>query len=172
MTVNSNNESSDHHATLSQRLIRQANYEMTRKGDRLQASEKASGAVAHAVKALAEDRQWRHDSHNRRRNIVALVAAEFSRPDFVAMQDMSDQLHDNYYEDLMYDLEVQSRLDQITALLEPFTALRQIGPNPEFVPTTEQEMIIGRLRLTEAEIQEKDAIDYPPPMPEFNPEEE
>ncbi len=167
-----NTESAEYHAALCRRLIRQANYELDQKGDRLQASEKAAGAVAHAVKAIAEDRQWRHDSHNRRRSIVDLIAAEFDQPDLTAMQDSADILHANFYEDLMYDAEVQSRVNRVTALLEVFAEIRNRGPNPNFVPSPEQEMIIRRLRLTAEEAREKATIDYPPPMPDFAPPED
>ena len=62
-------ETANRHADLSRRLIQQASYELEQKGDRVQACEKASGAVAQAVKAIAEDRQWRHGSHHLRRSI-------------------------------------------------------------------------------------------------------
>ena len=68
-------------------------------GDRVQASDKASGAVAQAVKAIAEDRNWRHRSHNLRRDIVGLLADEFQQPQMRHLQAIADQLHDNYYED-------------------------------------------------------------------------
>ena len=56
-------ERANRHAELSRRLMEQANYEMQAMGDRVQASNKASSAVAQAVKAIAEDRNWRHGSH-------------------------------------------------------------------------------------------------------------
>ena len=91
-------ENADRHAEYSQRLIKQAEYEFTKKGDRIQASEKASGAVAHAVKAVAEDRQWRDGSHNLRREIMDLIAAEFGQPDLQLLQQRADELHYNFYE--------------------------------------------------------------------------
>ena len=45
------------HTDLSRRLMEQANYELHTMADRVQASDKASGAVAQAVKAIAEDRE-------------------------------------------------------------------------------------------------------------------
>ena len=87
------------HTGLSRRLLDQANYELHTMGDRVQASDKASGAVAQAVKAIAEDRNWRHRSHNLRRDIVDLLADEFQQPQMLYLQAIADQLHDNYYED-------------------------------------------------------------------------
>ena len=160
-----------HHAKTSRRLIRQANYEMEKRGDRVQASDKAAGAVAHSVKAVAEARQWRHDSHNRRRNIVDLLAAEYGLPDLTLMQALADQLHDNFYEDTLHDFQVRDRLGRVTALLAIFMELLGREPNPEFAPTAEQEMMLSRLRLTEGEIAERAEIEYPPGLLEFEEED-
>ena len=157
----------EHHRKTSLRLIRQARYELEKHGDRVQACDKAAGAVAHAVKAVAERRQWRNNSHNRRRNIVDLLAAEYALPDLTAMQAYADQLHDNFYEDLMQDYQVQDRLERIAGLLPSFMELLERAPNPDFVPTPGQEWTLSRLRLTAAEIAERAAIDYPPPPPDF-----
>ena len=58
---NYRNTNTDDYAALSRRLVRQAQEEFDT-GDRLQASEKAWGAAAHAVKAIAESRGWNHNS--------------------------------------------------------------------------------------------------------------
>ena len=157
----------EHHRKTSLRLIQQARYELEKHGDRVQACDKAAGAVAHAVKAVAERRQWRNNSHNRRRNIVDLLAAEYALPDLSVMQDAADRLHDNFYEDLMQDYQVQDRLERVAGLLESFMELLEWAPNPDFAPTPAQEWTLSRLRLTEEEIAERAAIDYPPPPPDF-----
>ena len=174
MTVNNDGNPAgvEHHRKTSRRLIQQARYELEKRGDRVQACDKAAGAVAHAVKAVAERRQWRNDSHNRRRNIVDLLAAEYARTDFMTMQAFADQLHDNFYEDLMQDYQVGERLEQIAGLLATFMELLEREPNPDFAPTPSQEWTLSRLRLTAEEIAERAAIDYPPPPPDFEPEEE
>ena len=100
----------EHHRKTSRRLIRQARYELEKRGDRVRACDKASGAVAHGVKAAAEARYWRSDSHNYRRRIVNLLAAEYGQPELNLMQDAADQLHSNYYKDMMYEWEVGDRL--------------------------------------------------------------
>lgn len=169
---NGNNPGVIHHARESRRLIRQARYELEKKGDRVQASDKAAGAVAHAVKAVAEARHWHHDSHNRRRRIVTLLSAEFDAPEWNLMQDSADKLHDNFYEDLMFDTEVQVRLNQVTALWTTFIELLEQEPNPNFVPTPDQELMLSRLRLTAAEIADRANIQYPPPPPDFAEDDE
>ena len=153
----------EHHLKTCRRLIRQAGYELNKRGDRVQACDKAAGAVAHGVKALAEQRYWRHNSHNRRRNIVHLLAAEYALPDLAVMQDTADKLHDNFYEDLMYEPVVRERLVRVTALLADFIELLERAPNPDFAPDPHQEQMLARLRLTEEEIAERWAMDYPPP---------
>ena len=152
-----------HHAKTSRRLMRQAADELEQRGDRVQASDKAAGAVAHAVKAVAEARQWHHDSHNRRRRIVSLLAAEFDAPEWNLMQDSADKLHDNFYEDLMFDTEVRARLELVAGLWSSFMELLEREPNPDFAPTAEQELMLSRLRLTEGEIADRAKIEYPPP---------
>ena len=161
----------EHHRKTSRRLIRQAHYELEKRGDRVQACDKASGAVAHGVKAAAEARCWRSDSHNYRRRIVTLLADEYGQPEWNAMHDAADQLHDNFYEDMMQDREVAVRLELLTGLLATFTELLEREPNPDFLPTPDQERSIGRLRLTEAEIAARWAAEYPPPPPDFDPED-
>ena len=177
MTINLNGSNGnpagvEHHYKTSRRLIRQARYELDQRGDRVQACDKASGAVAHAVKAAAEARHWRHDSHNLRRRIVYLLSAEYAVPDLSAMQDTADKMHDNFYEDLMFDHEVRERLGRVTGLLETFTGLLELPPNPDFVPDPQQERMMVRLRLTPEEIEERLAIEYPPPPPDFEEEED
>ena len=163
---NGNPPGVEHHRKTSRRLIRQAGYELEQHGDRVQACDKAAGAVAHAVKSVAERRYWRHNSHNRRRRIVDLLAAEYAVPDFTVMSAFADRLHDNFYEDWMFEHEVRDLLGRVTGLLETFTELLEMEPNPDFVPSPEQEQAISRLRLTEEEIAERWAMDYPPPPPE------
>ena len=162
----------EHHLKTCRRLIRQAAYELEKRGDRVQACDKASGAVAHGVKAMAAARYWRSNSHNYRRRIVYLMSIEYDLPDLRVMQSFADDLHDNFYEDLMYEGEVRDHLDRVTGLLATFTDLLEQEPNPDFVPDPEQERMLSRLRLTAEEIAERWTVDYPPPPPDLEPEEE
>lgn len=165
-------ETANRHSDLSRRLIQQANYELEQKGDRVQACEKASGAVAQAVKAIAEDRQWRHGSHNLRRTIVDLIAAEFQLPDLILLQAVADQLHENFYEDRFHEAQLKERLLMATELLEQLWNIREQGPNPAFIPNSGQEQMIERLQLSDEEAASADPIiDYPPPLPPFEPTE-
>ena len=165
-------EIGDRRAGDARRLMAQSHYELNKKGDRLQASDKAAGAVAHAVKAIGCDRQWRHDSHNLRRQIVNLLAAEFGRTELNLLQGDADQVHDNFYEDRMYEWELSEYLSRITAGMELLWAVRAQGGNPNYTPGPEQQRAIDRLLLTEEEAAALPLIDYPPPLPPFVPPED
>ena len=158
-------EKSDRHAEYAERLMQQAMYELVKKGDRLQATEKAAGAVAHAVKSVAEDRQWRNSSHHLRRQVMDLVAAEYGKPDLQVLQQRADELHDNYYEDMLDDWQLEDRLTTIASLLEDLKEIRISGPNPGFTPTPAQQRLIDRLRMSEEEARLNATIDFPPPLP-------
>ena len=94
------------YADQSRRFMLQVHYELEKKGDRYQASEKTSNAVAQAVKAIAADRGWRHGSHQLRREIIDLLAAEFGRPELITLQAVADRLHDNNYEGSLHHWQV------------------------------------------------------------------
>lgn len=63
------------HDELSRRLLEHAEA-MIAEGDRLQASEKVWGAVAHKIKAIAAERGWSNRSHVDTQAIVRHVAAQ------------------------------------------------------------------------------------------------
>ena len=159
------------HADLSRRLMRQAGFELNSLGDRVQASDKASGAVAQAVKAIAEDRNWRHSSHNLRRDIVGVLATEFNQPELRALQAIADQLHKNFEEDQLSGHLLEQLLSEVTRQIELLWEIRETGPNPNYQPLPDQQRIINRLLIPEEIAQADETIDLPPPMPPFNPPE-
>ena len=165
-------ELGDRRAGDARRLMAQSHYELNKKGDRLQASEKAAGAVAHAVKAIAFDRQWRNGSHNLRRQIVDLLAIEFGRPELPDVQYAADRLHDNFYEDLLHDWQIRERLIRVAGLVDFLLSTRDQEPDPNYTPAPGQQRAIERLLLTEEEAAALPLIDYPPPLPPFVPPEE
>ncbi len=157
------------HTDLSHRLLGQANCELRTMGDRVQASDKASGAVAQAVKAIAEDRNWRHRSHNLRRDIVGLLADEFQQPQMLYLQAIADQLHDNYYEDWLGEALVTNLIAQVNSLIPLLWEARERESNRDFIPTPLQQRTIDRLLIPEEEALADESIDLPPPMPPFRP---
>ena len=75
------------------------------------------------------------------------------------MHDIADQLHDNCCKDMMFYTEVQVRLHLITALWTTFIELLERQPNPNFILTPDQELMLSRLRLTAAEIADRANIE-------------
>ena len=132
------------HTEISQRLIQQAEEEL-QKGDPLQASEKAWGAVARAVKSIAEQRGWRHNSHDILYAVSGQIADELGRPDLRAMFRSANSMHTNYYENWMAGDEVQSGIDEARTYLRELAAVRA-APTPDFIPQTlEQAARLRRL---------------------------
>ena len=157
------------HGDLSRRLMKQANYELHTMGDRVQASEKAASAVAQAVKAIAEDRNWRHSSHNLRREISDLLAEEYSVPEIMHLQVIADRLHDNHYEDLLSNLVMERLVEDVNGLIESLWEIRDAGPNADYSPSPDRLRVIDRLQIPEEEARSDESIDFPSPMPPFDP---
>ena len=86
------------HDVHSRRLIAHAEIELE-KGDRLQASEKAWGAVAHRLKAIADRRGWEYVTHRQVFDIIRRIADELGDPQILVLFYAANGLHQNYYVD-------------------------------------------------------------------------
>lgn len=108
----------DDHVAISRRFIQQAEEELE-SGDLLQASEKAWGAVAHRLKAIARQRGWRHGSHRHYGGIVDLLEPEARNPgELRHLLAMADSLHANFYNVFMAELEVRDGIEDVKVFLE------------------------------------------------------
>ena len=107
----------DEHAALSCRLAHQAQDEFD-KGDSLQASEKAWGAAAHAVKATAERRGWNHNTHRLLFDVVDQTASDVGTPELRDLFLVANALHQNFYENWQSANFVQSGIHQVSRLVE------------------------------------------------------
>ncbi len=87
-------------------------------GDSLQASEKGWGAAAHAVKAVAERRGWRHRSHSHLFNAVTRIAADTGRTEITDLFNAANALHQNFYEGWLNDEYISINLDRVEKLLD------------------------------------------------------
>ena len=87
----------ERYEAMSRHLLRQAEEELE-KGDALQASEKIWGAVAHALKAVAQQRGWNHRFHNHLRAVAYFLAREWNRSGWNINFDAFDAMHTNLYE--------------------------------------------------------------------------
>ena len=104
------------HLRISRQFLRQAEEEFA-KGDRLQASEKGWGAAAHAVKAVAQHRGWRHDGHRYLFEAIDKIYGETGDPEFLDHFQMANSLHMNFYENWQTDNQVQRGIERVEALL-------------------------------------------------------
>ena len=94
-------------------------------GELVQGSEKLWGAAAHAVMAVAQQREWDYRSHRSLKNAVIRLSQERNDPllasDFLA----AEKFHRNFYHDDMEDWErdadrpiVERFVTRVLALLD------------------------------------------------------
>lgn len=99
--------------------------EYLRQGDLVQASEKSWGAAACALKSIAEERGWLHQSHSLLFDISNQVAEEL---DSAGLRDMflsAKSMHQNFYENWEPEEGVEYAVDRIKQFL---TELENVGP--------------------------------------------
>ena len=118
------------HAVHSERLMRHA-WEQLERGDRLQASEKCWGAVAHALKAVSQRYGWRHRTHAHN-NAVAAHLSDLASDDMIyVLYSAAEALHVNYYDDVKPLDEIRRILNAAEDLLRRIAdATQRIGADP------------------------------------------
>ena len=104
------------HETHSDRLMRHAYRELDR-GDRLQASEKAWGAVEYALKAVADRRGWKYETQSDAFNIIRRLVDELGDRVYLLFM-TANNLHLNYFIDAMPLEELRTDLAYVDELLE------------------------------------------------------
>ena len=104
------------HADASRRMIERAAVELAN-GDSLQASEKGWGAAAHAVKAIAEGRGWRHTDMADLFIVARRFADEMEQPEIRTLFKVAGGLHTNIYEGWLGDDYVADSLADVRRLL-------------------------------------------------------
>ena len=108
------------HKEISAIFLRQAEEEFE-KGDLLQASEKAWGAVAHYLKAVAEVNGWDHFSHYHiRKNAERLLSIADDYGPNVDKLSTIEQLHVNFYEENFPEYLVRRGIDNARSLTAIF----------------------------------------------------
>ena len=105
------------HADTSHRFIQQAEDEL-RRGDSLQASEKAWGAAAHAVKSVAERQGWEHKSHAALFRAVRAISETTGDPDIRMLFNAANSLHQNFYEGWLDDGYIAENIEDVKRLLD------------------------------------------------------
>ena len=104
------------HDVHSRRLIQHAE-DMLEAGDRLQASEKAWGAVAHRLKVVADNRGLRYETYTDASAVVLDLSIEQNNPRIRTLFDVAYGLHINYYGDIKTTDYLRSEIDNVKELL-------------------------------------------------------
>jgi hypothetical protein len=110
-------------------LMDRAEWEFDR-GDLVQASEKAWGAAAQFLKALATQRGWGHESHQHLGQVADKLAAETGNPEISIFFDRAESLHANFYEAYRSEASVRLGIDAMQQYLDIMEAI----PPPETPP--------------------------------------
>ena len=136
-------EQSEKYAAMSQRYLEQAEEEFQR-GDLGQASNKAWGSAALALKSIAERRGWNHNKHGLLYDISGQMADELRHPDLRRLFRSANAMHQNYYEDWMAADEVRDGIDDAKMYLRALEAAMGGDAPSTFVPETAEQ--VARLR--------------------------
>ena len=123
-------EESECHALISRDFLVKAREELE-KGELLQASEKAWGAAAHAIKAVAEKRRWFSEADWKLHQIANIISAEQQDETitwaYMAVRDS----HFNFYRHEYDALDVEDAIRAAASLVGKMDfALAQPAPYP------------------------------------------
>ena len=105
------------HTDTSRVMIEQAAVDLA-SGDSLRASEKGWGAAAHAVRAIAEGRGWRHTDMADLFKVARWLADEMGRPEIRTLFKVASMLHTNMYEDWLGDEDIARDIESVGRLLD------------------------------------------------------
>ncbi len=92
-------------------------------GDARQASEKLWGAVAQALKSVAEERGWNHGSHAEFYRIVSRIVDETDEEEIGSWFRTANELHINFYEAWMRENAVRQSVDHVDRLIKRLSEL-------------------------------------------------
>ena len=88
-------------------------FEELDKGDLPQASEKGWGAAAQMVKAVAQERGWRHYSHVSLRHVMDRLYRETGDEELRRQFHFANVLHGNFYENRYSSAVIEDRLRRV-----------------------------------------------------------
>ena len=109
--------------------------EMIAQGDRLQASEKLWGAIAHRLKAFAAERAWPYRSHADGRVIIGHIASHAGDPQISALFKVALDAHQNFYDDAWEHSDFTAALEDVRALIDLLDAAERELPGDLEPPT-------------------------------------
>ena len=117
------------HAQTAQEFLTVADDEFA-SGDMLQGSEKMWGAAAHAVMAVAQQRDWPYGSHGALRVAVRRLAEESGDRALPGGFGTAERFHANFYHDFMeHDADFDFTKDVVRDFVARVLALMDGSPN-------------------------------------------
>ncbi len=133
------------HVLMSRRFLEHAQIYLAA-GDRIQASEKVWGAAAHALKAIGEQRGWRHGNHANIYDIGGQLGREFDREGpFLDYLSQAQAMHNNFYENIRDSSAIQRAFAAVAEFLEELEVIRNSPPRPYTVKDDDDRGRLGRL---------------------------
>ena len=126
-------ELSSRYLEMSKSLIQKAQQELDRGDDLIQASEKAWGAVAHALKSIAALRGWNHHHHLLLEDLATVLQLQTNSTYIMDRYDSTQILHTNFYENRLEPDTLQHRINRCRELRDELERVRTIPP-PAVVP--------------------------------------
>ena len=135
---------SNKYASMSQEYMTRAE-DYLRQGDLKQASEKSWGAAACALKSIAEQRGWYHQSHSLLYDISNQVVEELGRPELRDMFLAARSMHQNFYENWEPEEGVEYAVGRVKEYLAELEAVSPQLPPSFAVETRAQRRRLARL---------------------------
>ena len=96
-------------------------------GDHLQASEKLYGAAVQVVTAIAQQRNWRYDSHRSTKNVVYRLAREYNDSSIVSEFSVAEKFHWSFYHDSLEPYEIEAERPIVHQFVARMSALADAG---------------------------------------------
>lgn len=93
-------------------------------GDILQGAEKLWGAAAHAVMAVAIERDWPHNSHQALKRAVSRISAELEDPYLETSFATAEKFHRHFYHDSMQDYERRVDIPHVKRFVERMLSIQ------------------------------------------------
>ena len=125
---------------ISHNFLRQAREELA-KEDLLQAANKAWGAAAYAIKAVAEKRRWFNDADWRLQETASVIASE-QEDNYIVLGFMAArQAHYHFYHHEYHAHTYQQIIDATEVMVNKIDSLLEQDTPPPFVSEEVQRMI-------------------------------
>lgn len=116
------------HQETSRRFIIQADEEL-RRGDLMQACEKAWGAAAHSVKSIAERRGWEHDTHAALFRAARNISMAAGDPEIRTLFSSASSLYQSFNEGWLSEEYITDSMNDVKRLLTKLDAFARDGVN-------------------------------------------